>query len=147
VGIAYNVPYLQPIVAIESKPEDDIDISELVAQFVTVLPSYLGYLEKGSIVAHPQKIAYMSTLPTSCGQIISPLGSARLKLVECLAYLCQLNDDVLSEHIDELQIPSVLLKLMDNHYMNTMLHCKICCIFSEAIKSGIIYLIDTVCIR
>ena len=78
------------------------------------------------------------------GEEIAPFGADRLKVVDFLYILVQLKNDLLSQSIDELEIPKALLSLMGEYFMNSILHGKIFNIFAESINSGIDYLIDTV---
>lgn len=83
-------------------------------------------------------------MDTQFGAQILPLAAIKLKIVEFIELLVKLKNDIISQRIDELGLPALLLKTMKQYYMNSCLHCKVFTIFNEAINSSIDYLIDSV---
>ncbi len=84
------------------------------------------------------------SIATQFGQSIPPFGAERLCVVDFVCTLVQQKNDLLSQRVDELEVPRLLLDLMQTYYMNSMLHAKIFGIFSEAMHSNIDYLVCSV---
>jgi hypothetical protein len=119
---------------IEENNEEKLDYSELMilaADCLSTLKDLL--LKKGEI-----------KYGTQFGAKILPFGGDRVKVINFLHALMEIKDDIFCQKFQELEVPSLLLELMEVYYMNTILHTCICKIFTDGIKSGIAFLIDMV---
>ena len=120
---------------IENKPEEKLDYSDMMILAANCLETIKTFLTVNKDYKNP----------TQFGIMIEPFGRDKLKTITLLNALMELKDDIFCQRFKELEMPSVLLQLMETYYMNTNLHALIVKIFSEAIQSNISFLVDMVC--
>lgn len=119
---------------IEDKTEEKLDYDNLMILASDCLKMLKDILLKKDEVLYE----------TQFGAKIPPFGNERMKILEFLCRVMEVKNDIFCQRFQELEMPTVLLDLMEVYFMNTMLHTKICKVFSDAIKSNIPFLIDMV---
>ena len=120
---------------VEPKIEEELDYTEIMS----LATEKLGYF-KGLLLSGGNGIKY----DTQFGGQIVPFGNDRLKVIDFLQILMQTKNDIFCQKFDELEMPSVLMTLLKEYYMNSLLHVKIYNIFSDSVHSSIDFLIDMV---
>lgn len=108
------------------------ELANLAAEHLETFKHFLMNGEKGA------------GYDTQFGAKIVAFGKGRLKVMELLRSLMQLNNDYFCQRFCELEMPSALLELIKEYYMNTVLHSIIFSVFSDAIHSDISFLVDMV---
>jgi len=119
---------------IEENNEKKLDYKELMILAAGCLPILKELLTKKGEIKYE----------TQFGAKILPFGGDRVKVINFLHALMEIKDDIFCQRFQELEMPSLLLELMEIYYMNTILHTSICKIFTDSIKSGTGFLIDMV---
>lgn len=119
---------------IEENAEEKLDYSELMALAADCLPKFKELLTKREDRKYE----------TQFGARISGFGGDRLRVASFLCELMEIKNDIFCQKFQELAMPATLLQLMQIYYMNTMLHATVCKVFSNAVKSGIAFLVDMV---
>jgi len=98
-------------------------IKALIAQF----PSVVQYL---------RSVDEQSTISSTYGAQVRPLGIARLKLIELISLSLKLNLDVVFEAIINCDALSAILGLFKAYEWNNMLHCQVEKILMTILDSG-----------
>jgi hypothetical protein len=78
------------------------------------------------------------------GNEVPLLGFDRLKIVEWLSNLVQLQSSEITQQITSAELPQLLLQMMETYEMNSLLHGTIFKVFNEAIRTNDKDLIDAV---
>ena len=73
-------------------------------------------------------------MQAQAGIKVKPFGMEKLKIVDWMHSLLIFKDIGIGEIMAELQLPVLLLKLMQDHFMNSFLHLRVNKIFEEAFK-------------
>lgn len=108
--------------------EEDSNVCDLKPILTPILDSL--FTIKESIM----KDIPNTLVSTPYGKKIVPVGNQKLKVVEWIHSLIYLKEEAICKKFQEIELPKGLLELMKRYEMNSLLHCRIYNVFSEAIN-------------